>query len=121
MKVRLGPNDTFFPVPAALVVSGTGDKVNAAADINMIRSRAQAPPVTPDEVDIDYILDERARELMFEGNRMQTLCRLGLLVERNRKYNTLFDLYDHQNLWPIPYSEIQKNTEAELTQNPGYN
>jgi len=44
-----------------------------------------------------------------------------MLVERNRKYNELHDLYDHQNLWPIPFSEIQKNTEAELTQNPGYN
>lgn len=100
---------------------GKGDKVNAANDINAVRNRSQAPPIGPDEVDIDYILDERARELMFEENRMQTLCRLGMLVERNRKYNDLHDLYDHQNLWPIPFSEIQKNTEAELTQNPGYN
>jgi len=99
---------------------GKGDNVNAANDVNMIRNRSQAPEVAPENVDIDYILDERARELMFEENRMQTLCRLGKLVERNRLYNTLNDLYDHQNLWPIPYSEIQKNTEAELTQNPGY-
>lgn len=99
---------------------GKGDKANAASDINMVRNRVQAPEVTADEVDINYILDERARELTFEENRMQTLCRLGMLVERNRKYNTLNDLYDHQNLWPIPFSEIQKNTEAELTQNPGY-
>ncbi|MCG6187363.1 RagB/SusD family nutrient uptake outer membrane protein [Maribellus maritimus] len=100
---------------------GKGDKANAAKDINVVRSRAQAPEVAAEDVDIDYILDERARELAFEENRLQTLCRLGKLVERNRLYNTLFDLYDHQNLWPIPYSEIQKNTEAELTQNPGYN
>ena len=100
---------------------GKNDKINAANDINMVRRRAMAPDVAPDDVDIDYILDERARELAFEENRMETLCRLGKLVERNRLYNTLNDLYDHQNLWPIPYSEIQKNTEAELTQNPGYN
>jgi hypothetical protein len=100
---------------------GKGDKVNAAKDINVVRSRAQASDVAPENVDIDYILDERARELAFEENRLQVLCRLGLLVERNRRYNSLFDLYDHQNLWPIPFSEIQKNTEAELTQNPGYN
>ncbi len=100
---------------------GKGDKTNAANDINAVRQRAQAPDVTPDQVDIDYILDERARELAFEENRLQTLCRLGKLVERNRLYNTLNNLYDHQNLWPIPYSEIQKNTEAELVQNPGYN
>jgi len=100
---------------------GKGDKINAAKDINAVRNRSQAPDVAPGDVDIDYILDERARELMFEENRMQTLCRLGKLVERNRLYNDLHDLYDHQNLWPIPFSEIQKNTEAELTQNPGYN
>jgi tetratricopeptide (TPR) repeat protein len=99
---------------------GKGDNGNAANDINVVRSRSQAPDVAPGEVDIDYILDERARELMFEENRMQTLCRLGKLVERNLLYNDLHDLYDHQNLWPIPYSEIQKNTGAELTQNPGY-
>lgn len=99
---------------------GKSDKINAAKDINVVRSRSKAPEVTPEEVDIDYILDERARELAFEGNRMQTLCRLGKLVERNLLYNTLNDLYDHQNLWPIPFSEIQKNTEAELIQNPGY-
>jgi hypothetical protein len=99
---------------------GKGDKTNSAKDINAIRNRSQAPEIAPDEVDIDYILDERARELPFEENRLQTLCRLGKLVERNRLHNTLNELYDHQNLWPIPFSEIQKNTEVELTQNPGY-
>ena len=29
-------------------------------------------------------------------------------------------ILEHQNLWPIPASEIQKNTEAVLAQNPGY-
>ncbi len=51
---------------------------------------------------------------------METLLRLGLLVERNNKYNPQFDFYDYQNLWPIPFSEIEKNTEAVLEQNPGY-
>lgn len=27
---------------------------------------------------------------------------------------------DWQNLWPIPYSEIERNVEAVLEQNPGY-
>lgn len=97
-----------------------GDLENAAKDINVIRNRAQAPEVEPAEVDIDYILDERARELAFEENRLQTLTRLGKLVERNNKYNPMFKYYAHQNLWPIPYSEIEKNTEAVLEQNPGY-
>ncbi|MGC9344655.1 MAG: RagB/SusD family nutrient uptake outer membrane protein, partial [Bacteroidales bacterium] len=42
---------------------GKGDKTNAANDINVVRRRSQAPDVSSDEVDIDYILDERLREL----------------------------------------------------------
>ncbi|MCW0483935.1 RagB/SusD family nutrient uptake outer membrane protein [Gaoshiqia sediminis] len=99
---------------------GKNDLVKAAADINVIRSRAQAPAIEASDVDLDYILDERARELYGEENRMETLLRLGLLVERNNKYNPQFDFYDHQNLWPIPFGEIEKNTEAVLEQNPGY-
>lgn len=41
-----------------------GDKQSAADDINAVRNRAHATPVTPNEVDIDYILDERARLLV---------------------------------------------------------
>jgi starch-binding outer membrane protein, SusD/RagB family len=26
----------------------------------------------------------------------------------------------HHNLWPIPFSEIERNTGAVLVQNPGY-
>jgi len=99
---------------------GKNDLVNAAKDINVVRNRAQAPEVKPAEVNIDYILDERARELCYEENRMMTLTRLGKLVERNNKYNPQFNWYDHQNLWPIPFSEIEKNTGAVLEQNPGY-
>jgi len=99
---------------------GKNDLINAANDINVVRSRASAPDVLDSQIDIDYILDERARELTFEENRLQTLTRLGILVERNNRYNEYFKYYNHQNLWPIPFSEIEKNSEAELTQNPGY-
>lgn len=101
---------------------GAGNTTNAAADINIVRSRAEAPLITPAEVDIDYILDERARELHIEEFRLLTLCRLGKLVERTRNLNPLIgDGYaDHNDLWPIPFSEIEKNIEANLEQNPGY-
>src|SRR3546814_14907128 len=59
-----------------------GDKINAAADINTVRARAQATDVAADEVDVDYILDERAREVVVEEPRRLTLARLGLLDER---------------------------------------
>ncbi len=106
---------------------GKGDQTNAAADINVVRARVNATQVAPGDVDIDFILDERARELCYEELRMLTLQRLGVLPERMRIYDDFFNgkwgdnlIGDHQNLWPIPQSEIERNTEAVLEQNPGY-
>ncbi len=102
---------------------GKGDKTKAAADINVIRSRAHATPVAAGDVDIDYILDERARELLGEEHRRVTLCRTGKLVERTRLYNPVSGptIQDFNVLFPIPQSEIDANKGAELVQNPGYN
>ncbi len=95
---------------------------NAADDINVVRARAQAPLIASGDVDIDYILDERARELYLEEFRVLTLTRLGMLVDRTRRLNPIVgDTYaDHNDLWPIPFSEIEKNLEGNLTQNPDY-
>ncbi len=94
----------------------------AAADINTVRRRSKAPDITPAEVTIDYILDERLRELHFEELRLLTLARLGKLVERTKKYNPWVGNYykNHNDLWPIPFNEIEKNILAELKQNTGY-
>lgn len=102
---------------------GKGDKDNAAADINTIRARAQAAPVSPGDVDINYILDERARELCWEEKRVLTLLRLEIQQERVDEYNVMSvgQIVDRNKLWPIPQSEIERNTEAVLEQNPGYN
>src|SRR5690606_3895092 len=59
----------------------------AAADINRVRERSNAKPVSAADVDIDYILDERARELYGEEWRLIILRRTGKLLERVRKYN----------------------------------
>jgi starch-binding outer membrane protein, SusD/RagB family len=101
---------------------GLGNTQSAANDINVVRSRAQAPPITAGDVDIDYILDERARELYLEEFRVLTLTRLGKLVERTREHNPFNgDTYaDHNNIFPIPFSEIEKNVMANIEQNPGY-
>ncbi|MEX2512920.1 MAG: RagB/SusD family nutrient uptake outer membrane protein [Cyclobacteriaceae bacterium] len=101
---------------------GNGDPGSAAADINVVRERANASPVAAGDVNIEYILDERARELCWEELRLLTLMRLNLLVDRVKRYNPVTgdNILDHQNLWPIPFREIETNTEAELTQNPGY-
>ena len=102
-----------------------GEKALAADDINKIRKRANATPVLPDEVDIDYILDERARELYGEEFRNITLRRVGKLVERTRKYNNNpiipgVNIQEYHNLYPIPLEAIDLNIDAEIKQNPGY-
>lgn len=98
------------------------DPISAAADINVVRARAHAKAVSPGEVNIDYLLDERARELIWEEPRRLELMRMGKLVERVKTYNRLSraHIQDFNGLWPIPYSEIENNTEAVMPQNPGY-
>lgn len=99
-----------------------GDLVNAANDINVLRNRANAILVTPEEVTLDFLLDERARELIVEEQRRRTLMRLGVLYDRVVRYNpsSANTVQPHHNLWPIPQSVIDSNIGYELTQNPGY-
>ncbi len=101
-----------------------GEIQKATDDINTVRLRSNAQVATPGEVNLDYILDERARELMYEEPRRRTLIRMGLLVERVKKYGLmeswLNTIQDRNNLWPIPQEAIDANFGAELKQNPGY-
>ena len=73
-------------------------------------------------VDIDYILDERLRELYYEELRTVTLCRLGKLYDRAKAYNiyTARTIEEYHNLWPIPYTVIERNSEVKWNNNPGY-
>ncbi len=102
-----------------------GKAAEAAASLNVIRARANASPVTAGQVTMDYILDERARELLAEENRRMTLMRTGTLVTRTLQYNTqainpVVGLTSKNLLLPIPKSEIDLNKDAVLEQNPGY-
>ncbi|WP_342648704.1 RagB/SusD family nutrient uptake outer membrane protein [Mucilaginibacter sp. CSA2-8R] len=103
---------------------GQGNLANAAADINAVRTRSNAKPISASDVNIDYILDERARELITEERRRMTLSRLGKLVERTKKYQTRTDvkatIQSFHELYPIPQSAIDANFGAKLDQNPGY-
>ncbi len=107
-----------------------GDLSKAADDINVVRSRAHAKPVQPAQVNIEYILDERMRELGFEERRRLTLCRLGKLYEHVMKYNPYYadpkrngdgkGMQKTYELLPIPLSFIEANKDAVIQQNPGY-
>lgn len=94
----------------------------AAEDLNALRKRAHASLINAGQVNIDFLLDERMRELYGEEMRMLTLTRMGLLYDRNVKYNEKSGqtIQPYHNLWPIPFSEIERNTNAVIEQNPGY-
>ena len=100
-----------------------GDNTNAANDINVIRSRSKAKAVVSSDINIDYILDERARELVGEEFRTLTLCRLGLLYDRTKKFGyhaSQQTVQEKNNLAPIPQSVIDANSQAIFPNNPGY-
>jgi hypothetical protein len=98
------------------------DLSNAANDLNVVRARSNARPVQAGEVNIDFILDERARELIVEEQRMRTLIRMGLLYDRVIRFNprSATTIQPHNNLWPIPQNVIDANFAAKIEQNPGY-
>lgn len=106
-----------------------GKLQEAADDINVLRYRAMAPHVTAAQINLDFILDERARELIGEENRHLTLMRTKTLVERAIRLNTgdiasplnqLNGISENNELMPIPQSEIDLNKDAVPEQNPGY-
>lgn len=94
----------------------------AANSINVIRARANATPVTAGQITLDFILDERVRELVAEENRRMTLMRTGKLVDRSTTLNgdKITGLAAKNLLLPIPQTEINLNIGAPLGQNDGY-
>lgn len=66
--------EAYFLYAEALLK--TGDVKSAAIWLNKIRNRAGISDVKESDITIDFILDERARELLCEGQRRHTLMRL---------------------------------------------
>ncbi len=106
-----------------------GNKSGAAADVNLLRDRAQCTyRVTAADMDDQFntILDERARELVYEECRWNTLLRMGgtIAVDRIKKYahwpETQATLTFDYNLWPIPQTIIDTNKDIDIPQNPGW-
>ncbi len=97
----------------------TGD---AAQSINEVRRRANASDITAADVTLDFILDERSRELFYEEHRRWTLLRTGKFLERVRAYNKNGgDLVTERDLlFPIPQSVVDANLNSPMPNNPGY-
>ena len=107
-----------------------GKLPEAAEAINAVRRRAAWPGrtaqmlITPAQVNLDFILDERGRELLGEMFRWFDLKRTGKLLERVRAYNpdAKANIKDFHVLRPIPQDQIDRTTDGatKFPQNPGY-
>ncbi len=118
MKFRLA--ETYLLLCEARL--GLKDIPGAREAINVVRRRAHTREITDAEMTMDFLLDERIRELVGEESRRFTLVRTGKLLERTRKYNSESGpaMRDYHVLWPVPQSIIDSNTGAKFPQNDGY-
>ena len=115
-----------------------GDATKAAALINVVRQRAAfrktntaaqnaaavtAISITPTDVNVDFILDERSREFFGEWQRWHDLVRTRTLVRRVKAWNPEAAPYiqDFDLLRPIPQAQIDRVVDGpKFPQNPGY-
>lgn len=100
---------------------GNGNAEGARETLNVLRRRSNASEYTG-TVDINFILDERARELFGEVARRHALVRTGKFLERAREHNRFmfYHLKDYHVFWPIPQIVIDSNTGSAMEQNTGY-
>lgn len=120
-QVYLRLAETYLLKAEAQLLLGFPDE--AAKTVNIIRQRAQASPVSAADIDIDFILDERSRELVGEEHRRYTLLRTGKWLERVQLYNHNGgqNATQRDQLFPIPQSVIDANLTGDMPQNPGFN
>jgi len=127
-----------YLVAAEAAFKGGATVQDAANMINVLRTRAAlknnqtpaeytaavtAQQITAGQVTLDFILDERSRELFAEDCRWWDLSRTKKLVDRVKLHNTeaAAGVQDINMLRPIPQSQIDLVTEGpKYPQNPGY-
>jgi len=134
---NLGFVDTDFPVfrlaeayliyAEAALRGGGGDLGQALTYVNALRQRAYGNAsgnITAAQLNTQFILDERGRELLWEAHRRTDLVRYNLFTGGNYLWSwkggsALGSATDaHLNLFPIPATELVAN--PKLKQNPGY-
>jgi hypothetical protein len=120
-------SDAYLMYAEAVVRGGGGSRPTALDYINDLRQRAygdNSGNITDGQMTLDFILDERGRELLWEGHRRTDLVRFGQFTggaylwawkggsEAGSATESFRDLY------PFPANELVAN--PNLTQNPGY-
>jgi len=107
------------------------DKIaEATENVNIVRRRAAFPgkeaamEISAAQMNMEMIIEERARELLGEMQRWLDLKRWGILVERVKLHNPqATGIQPFHNLRPIPQNQIDRaeGNEAGFPQNEGYN
>ncbi|MFC2354574.1 MAG: RagB/SusD family nutrient uptake outer membrane protein [Capnocytophaga ochracea] len=120
--------EVYLTYAEAVLRGGTGgDRATALGYINQLRSRAYGNAsgnIADSDLTLDFILDERARELYWEGLRRTDLIRYGKFT--GGAYLWSFKggaasgvaVPDYRNLYPIP--QDARTANDNLTQNTGY-
>ena len=120
--------ETYLILAEAQFLQGkTSDAVQA---INAVRRRAAWPgqeaamEITTADLTMEFIMEERERELLGEQKRWFDLKRWGVLVERVQKHNpqAAANIKPHHVLRPIPQVQIDRTEggASSFPQNPGY-
>ncbi len=106
-----------------------GNLTEAAKYVNILRTaRAKTGKVAemqvlPNQLTLDFMLEERGRELGGEQLRWFDLKRTGKLIEYVKAYNpnAKANIKDFQLVRPIPQSHLDVITnKSEFQQNPGW-
>lgn len=118
--------DAYLMYAESVLRGGTGGSlVKALEYINKIRVRANVD-VLPNSslLTLNYILDERARELFYEGHRRQDLIRFGRFTGAVYSWpwkggvQLGTSIPNNYNVFPIPSTALDAN--PNLKQNPGF-
>lgn len=118
---RLG--DIYLMYAEATVRGGAGGNMATAIGyVNALRARANASQISV--LDLNFILDERSRELSWEMTRRTDLIRFGKFTSSAYLWPWKGNVKDgiavaeYRNLFPIPNNDLVVN--PNLVQNPGY-
>lgn len=119
--------DAYLMYAEATLRSGEGSMNRAVNLVNELRKRAyvdsQSGTINESDLTLDFILDERARELVWEGHRRTDLIRFGEFTTNGTWAGKGGDIEgtttpEYRRLYPIPESQLQVNDN--LSQNDGY-